>query len=35
MFEFSEKDKIMKINIGLKEYNFNIDNLEAFSKIKQ
>lgn len=33
MFEFSEKDKIMKINIGLKEYNFYIDNLEAFSKI--
>ena len=33
MFEFNEKDKNMKIYIGLKEYNFHIDNLEAFSKI--
>ena len=35
MFEFIEKDRNIKIVIGQKEYNFIIENLEAFTKIQK
>ena len=35
MFEFIEKDKNIKIIIGLKEYNFVIENSEYFNKFKK
>ena len=35
MFEFIEKDKNLKIFIGLKEYNLFFNNIESFSKVQK
>lgn len=35
MFEFTEKDKNLKIFVGQKDYNFYFDNIESFSKVQK